>query len=121
MHSAVPSLKTSESLNASSHQGLWNLSLITYIKTALGRDILRASEERQQAWDDPDFMSRIITCDESCGYNYDPATKQQYKRTKSQRPKKEHQVRSPTKSMLVLWHSPDCSQYVCPPRLDCQC
>ncbi|XP_041367081.1 protein GVQW3-like [Gigantopelta aegis] len=63
-------------------------------------------EVRQQTRDDPTFTSRIITGDESWVYGYDPETKQQssqWKRPHSPRPKKARQVRSATKSMLVVF------------------
>ena len=49
----------------------------------------------RQARDDPTFMSRIITSDESWVYGYDPGTKQkssQWKSPQSPRPKVAHQV-----------------------------
>lgn len=60
----------------------------------------------QHARDDPTFMSRVITGDESWVYGYDPETKQQssqWKSPKSPRPKKALQVRSATKSMIVVF------------------
>ena len=60
----------------------------------------------EQVHNDPTFMSRIITGDESWVYGYDPETKQQssqWKRPHSPRPKKARQVRSGTKSMLVIF------------------
>jgi len=56
--------------------------------------------------DDPSFMSRVITGDESWVYGYDPETKQQssqWKSPGSPRPKKARQSRSTTKSMLVFF------------------
>jgi len=55
---------------------------------------------------DPNFLSRVITGDESWLYNYDPETKQQYAQWKTQyspRPKKACQVRSNIKSMLIIF------------------
>ena len=55
---------------------------------------------------DPTFISRIITGDESWVYGYDPETKQQssqWKSPQSPRPKKARQVRSQTKSMLIVF------------------
>ena len=55
---------------------------------------------------DPNFLSRVITGDESQLYNYDSETKQQssqWKTPSSPRPKKLHQVRSNIKSMLIIF------------------
>ena len=63
-------------------------------------------ELRQCAIDDPSFMSRVITGDESWVYGYDPETKQQssqWKSPGSPRPKKARQSRSETKSMLIMF------------------
>lgn len=63
-------------------------------------------ELRDTANGDPTFISRIITGDESWVYGYDPETKQQssqWKSPKSPRPKKARQVRSATKSMLIVF------------------
>jgi hypothetical protein len=63
-------------------------------------------ELRQQARDDPNFISNIITGDETWVYGYDPETKQQssqWKSPKSPRPKKARQVRSNVKSMLIFF------------------
>jgi len=60
----------------------------------------------QRAVDDPSFMSRVITGDESWVYGYDPETKQQssqWKSPGSPRPKKARQSRSETKSMLIMF------------------
>ena len=62
-------------------------------------------ELHQRAVDDPSFMSRVITGDESWVYGYDPETKQQslqWKSPGSPRPKKARQSRSATKSMLIV-------------------
>jgi hypothetical protein len=56
--------------------------------------------------DDPSFMSRVITGDESWVYEYGPETKQQssqWKSPGSPRPKKARQSRSATKSMLFVF------------------
>lgn len=61
---------------------------------------------RQRALDDPEFLSRIITADESWIYGYDPETKQQssqWKSPQSPRPKKARQVKSGTKSMIIVF------------------
>jgi histone-lysine N-methyltransferase SETMAR len=61
-------------------------------------------ELKQQARDDPNFISNIITGDETWVYDYDPETKQQssqWKSPNSQRPIKARQVRSNVKSTLI--------------------
>jgi len=63
-------------------------------------------ELRQRAVDDPSFMSRVITGDESWVYGYNPETKQQssqWKSPGSPRPKKARQSCSATKSMLIVF------------------
>jgi len=63
-------------------------------------------ELRQRALDDPSFMSRVITGDESWVYGYDPETKQessQWKIPGSPRPKEARQSHSATKSMLIVF------------------
>jgi len=53
---------------------------------------------------DSNFLSRIITGDESWVYGYDPETKQQsmqWKTTPSPQPKKARQVRSNIKTILI--------------------
>jgi len=63
-------------------------------------------ELRQRALDDPSFMSRVITGDDSWVYGYDPETKQQssqWKSPGSPRPKKVRQSRSRSKSMLIMF------------------
>jgi len=59
-------------------------------------------ELRQHAVDDPSFMSRVITGDESWVYGYDTETKQS-SQWKSPRPNKVRQSRSTTKSMLIVF------------------
>jgi histone-lysine N-methyltransferase SETMAR len=59
-----------------------------------------------QAENDPNFISTIITDDESWVYRYDPEMKQQsfrWKMANSPRPKKAPQVRSNVKSMLICF------------------
>jgi len=63
---------------------------------------------------DPNFLSRVITGDESWVYDYDPETKQrstQWKTPSSPRPKKACQVRNNIKSMLIIFlgHSRNCA------------
>jgi hypothetical protein len=61
---------------------------------------------KDQARDDPNFISKVITGDESWVYGYDPKTKQQssqWKSPNSPRPKKARQVRSNVKSMLIVF------------------
>jgi len=55
---------------------------------------------------DPNFLSRVITGDETWLYDYDPETKQQssqWKMPSSPRPKKVRQVRSNIKPMLIIF------------------
>ena len=62
-------------------------------------------ELKQQARNDPIFISNIITADKTWVYGYDPETKQQssqWKSSNSPRPKKVRQVRSNVKSMLIV-------------------
>jgi hypothetical protein len=72
-------------------------------------------ELRQRAVDDPSFMLRVVTGDESWVYGYDPETEQQssqWKSPGSSRPKKARQSRSAKKSMLTVFffrHSRDCA------------
>ena len=59
---------------------------------------------------DPNFMSRVITGDESWLYDYDPETKRQpsqWKTPSSPRPKKARQVRSNIESMLIFFWGGD--------------
>jgi hypothetical protein len=63
-------------------------------------------ELKQEARDDPNFISNIITGDETCAYSYEPQTKQQllqWKSPNSLQPKKVRQVRSHAKSMLIVF------------------
>jgi hypothetical protein len=63
-------------------------------------------ELEDQARDDPNFISKVITGDESWVYGYDPETKQQssqWKSPNSPRPKKTRQVRSSVKTMLIVF------------------
>jgi histone-lysine N-methyltransferase SETMAR len=65
-------------------------------------------ELKQQARDNPNFISSIITGDETWVYIYDPETKQQssqWKLPNSPRPKKVRQVRNNVKSMLIFFFS----------------
>jgi len=74
-----------------------------------GHHVAICQELRPRAVDDPSFMSRVITGDESWVYGYDPETKQQssqWKSPGSPRPKKARQRRSATKSMLVFFDIP---------------
>jgi len=60
----------------------------------------------QRAVDDPSFMSRVITGEESWVYGYDLETKQessQWKSPGSPRPKKARQSLCVTKSMLIVF------------------
>jgi hypothetical protein len=63
-------------------------------------------ELKQQAKDDPNFISNIVTGDETWAYGYDSETKQQtlqWKSANSLWPKKARQVRSNVKSMLIVF------------------
>jgi histone-lysine N-methyltransferase SETMAR len=63
-------------------------------------------ELKQQARDDPNFISSIITGDETWVYGYDPETKQQssqWKSSNSPQPKKARQFRSNVKSMFIVF------------------
>jgi histone-lysine N-methyltransferase SETMAR len=63
-------------------------------------------ELKQQARDDPNFISNITTGDETWVYGYDPETKQQlsqWKSPNSPQPKKVRQVRSNVKSILIIF------------------
>ena len=63
-------------------------------------------KELKQVRDDPNFISNIITCDETWVCGYDPETKQQssqWKSPNSPRTKKALQVRSNVKSMLIFF------------------
>jgi hypothetical protein len=63
-------------------------------------------ELKQQARDDPNFISNIISGDETWVYGYDPETKQkssQWKTPNSQRPIKARQVRSNIKFILIVY------------------
>jgi hypothetical protein len=54
-------------------------------------------ELQQQLQEDPNFLSKVVTGDESWVYGYDPETKQQssqWKSPSSPRPKKARQVKS---------------------------
>ena len=56
---------------------------------------------------DPNFLSRVITGDESWLYDYDLETKQQslqWKTPSSPRPKKARQVHSSIKSQLIIFY-----------------
>jgi len=68
---------------------------------------VRICEElHQRALDDPSFMSRVITGDESWVYGYDPESKQQssqWKSPGSPRLKKARQSHSAIKSMLIMF------------------
>nr|XP_012136794.1 PREDICTED: uncharacterized protein LOC105662008 [Megachile rotundata] len=61
---------------------------------------------QQQCLDNPELLTRIIIGDESWIYGYDPETKQQSSQWKSSqfpRPKKARQVKSSTKSMIIVF------------------
>jgi len=61
---------------------------------------------KNQIESDPNFLSKVITGDESWCYGHDPETKQalsQWKTPPSPRPKKARQVRSNVKTMLIVF------------------
>jgi hypothetical protein len=63
-------------------------------------------ERKQQVRNDPDFLSKVVTGDESWIYGYDPETKQQssqWKCPSSPRPNKAQQVKNNVKSMLICF------------------
>ena len=63
-------------------------------------------ELKNQIESDPNFLSKVITGDESWCHAYDPETKQassQWKTTTSPRPKKARQVRPNVKTMLIVF------------------
>jgi len=63
-------------------------------------------EMKYQLKTDPDFLSKIITGDESWCYGYDPETKQQssqWKSASSPTPKKTRQVKSNVKTVLICF------------------
>jgi len=63
-----------------------------------------------QAQNDPNFMSSVITGDECWVYGYDPETKQmssQWKTASSPRPKKAWQVKSNVTTMLIAFFDTD--------------
>jgi hypothetical protein len=63
-------------------------------------------ELREKTNEGPTFICGIITGDESWIYGYDPKTKQQssqWKSPRSPRAKKSRQVRSSTKSILIVF------------------
>ena len=65
---------------------------------------------RDRAQNDPNFMSSIITGDESWVYRYDPETKQissQWKTASSPQLKKARQVKSNVKTMLIAFFDTD--------------
>ena len=63
------------------------------------------SELQETVWDDPSFLSRVITGDELWFFGYNPETKQQssqWKTPTSPRTKKARQVHSNIKSMIMI-------------------
>ena len=59
-------------------------------------------EMKDQLKNDTDFLSKVITGDESWCYGYDPETRQ-WKSESSPRPKKARQVKSNVKDMLICF------------------
>jgi hypothetical protein len=84
---------------------------VTFVPRLLSDDqkALRISacrELKQQARDDPNFITNIITGDETWVYGYDPGTKKQssqWKSSNSLRLKKASQVHSNVKSKLIFF------------------
>ena len=67
-------------------------------------------ELRQRALDDPSFMSRVITGNESWVYGHDPENKQQWKSPGSPSPKKAREPQRDHKhAHRVFRHSRDCA------------
>ena len=70
-------------------------------------------ELRQRAVDDPSFMSRVITGDESWVYGYDPETKQVFAMEEPRIPKTEEAEAEPQRDQehahRVFRHSRDCA------------
>ncbi|PNF20516.1 hypothetical protein B7P43_G06298 [Cryptotermes secundus] len=67
-------------------------------------------ELQQQLQEDPNFLSKVVTGDESWVYGYNPESKQQssqWKSPSSPRPKKARQVKSNIKSMLICFFDID--------------
>jgi hypothetical protein len=82
-------------------------------------------ELRFQARDDSNFISKVITGDESWVYGYDTETKQQLSQWKSPNspwPEKARQVRSNVKSMLIVFirHQRHCPAGIPHPWSNCQ-
>ena len=70
---------------------------------------------KENAANDPIFLSNVITVYETWVYAYDPETKtqsSQWKSPGSPRPKKERQLRSNIKSMLICFFDGNCSQRI---------
>jgi hypothetical protein len=67
----------------------------------------RCQDSQERSERDPEFLSKIITGDETWVYGYDPETKQQSSQENSSppRPKKARQVRSNVNSTLVVFLS----------------
>ena len=70
---------------------------------------------KKELQNDPNFLSRVITCDESWCYGYDPESKQassQWKTTSSPRPKKNQtgEIKCQNNAKLFLRHSRNCAQ-----------
>ena len=68
--------------------------------------LILCQDLNNQIESDPNFLSKVITGEESWCYGYDPETKQassQWKTPISPRPKKARQVRSKVKTMLFFF------------------
>ena len=85
---------------------------VPHLLTAEQKDdhVSICTDLRERAQNDPNFMSSVITGDESWVYGYDPETKQmssQWKTATSPRPKKARQVKSNVKTMLIAFFDTD--------------
>jgi histone-lysine N-methyltransferase SETMAR len=86
-----------------------NMNMQRMAAKLVPRLLTNDQKQRCKANEDPTFISRIITGDESWIYSYDPETKQQSSQWKSpqlpraKRKRKARQVRSSTKSMLIVF------------------
>jgi len=84
---------------------------VSHLLTAEQDDhISICTDLHERAQNDPNFMSSVITGDESWVYGYDPETKQmssQWKIASSPRLKKVWQVKSNVKTMLIAFFDTD--------------
>jgi len=88
------------------------VKFVPHLLTAEQKDnrVSVCTDLRDQAENDPNFMSSVITGDECWVYGYDPETKQmssQWSTSSSPRPKKARQVKSNIKTMLIAFFDID--------------